>query len=142
MILLKDCQLVNKLLVQLSTQKPIARNQAAKLLIETALYPPVSPIFGATVKPDPDVITTNNTSLLKENIKQVTFYKKIRRFCTHCLIKIFTQGNTLMVAQSAMSVFHTGIIGSGLRETYIRARLSEERIKVNTQHLMDAIYSC
>jgi integrator complex subunit 5 len=47
-----------------------------------------------------------------------------------------------MVAQSAMSVFHTGIIGSGLREKYIRAKLSDERIKLNTQHLMNAVYSC
>lgn len=47
-----------------------------------------------------------------------------------------------MVAQSAMSVFHTGIIGNGLRETFIRIKISDERIKLNTQHLMNAIYSC
>jgi hypothetical protein len=75
--LLKDCQLVDKLLVQLSTRRPIARNQAVKMLIEIALYPPVSPIFGATVKPDLDFIAPNDVSLLKENIKQVFCCRKI-----------------------------------------------------------------
>lgn len=47
-----------------------------------------------------------------------------------------------MVAQSAMSVFHAGIIGSGLRETYIKAKIPPEKIKSNTQHLMNALRSC
>lgn len=47
-----------------------------------------------------------------------------------------------MVAQSAMSVFHTGIIGGGLQEVVFRSTLSPERIKLNTQHLMSAIRSC
>lgn len=47
-----------------------------------------------------------------------------------------------MVAQSAMSVFHNGIIGSGLREIYIKAKVPLEKIKSNTQHLMNALRSC
>lgn len=47
-----------------------------------------------------------------------------------------------MVAQSAMSVFHTGIIGSGLQDVLYKSKLSPEKIKSNTQHLMSAIRSC
>ena len=47
-----------------------------------------------------------------------------------------------MVAQSAMSVFHTGIIGGGLQEVIYKSALSSEKIKTNTQHLMNAIRSC
>lgn len=47
-----------------------------------------------------------------------------------------------MVAQSAMSVFHTGIIGNGLQEIIIKSNLSIEKIKQNTQYFMNALRSC
>lgn len=71
MDLLKNCQLVNNLLSKICLFNNIARNQAVRLLIETALHPPVSPAFGAIVKSDPDALLQPDVSLLKENIKQV-----------------------------------------------------------------------
>lgn len=47
-----------------------------------------------------------------------------------------------MVAQSAMSVFHAGIIGNGFREILIKSNLSSSRIKSNTQYLMEALRVC
>lgn len=51
----------------------IARNQATRLLIEIAINPPVSPVFGAIIKPDFNSLYSTELSLLKENIKQVCF---------------------------------------------------------------------
>lgn len=47
-----------------------------------------------------------------------------------------------MVAQSAMSVFHAGIIGNGFREVLIKSNLSSSKIKRNTQYLMEALRAC
>lgn len=69
---LKDCQLANNLLIKICLLSNVARNQACRLLVEIALYPPVSPIFGAIIKPDIDCIYPSEVSLLKENIKQVS----------------------------------------------------------------------
>lgn len=122
----------------------IARIQAIRLLIETALYSPISTAFGAIVKPDPDTVIPAEVSLLKENIKQVRRLTNYIVFCATENVSIFFlhQGNTLMVAQSAMSVFHTGIIGSGLQEVFYKSKLSPEKIKSNTQHLMSVVRSC
>lgn len=68
---LKGCQLANTLLTKCCLLSNVARNQATRLLVELAVYPPVSPIFGAVVKPAID-INYNDMSLLKENIKQVS----------------------------------------------------------------------
>lgn len=70
---LKACQLAINLLTTCCLLCNVARNQATRLLIEIAINPPVSPVFGAVIKPDPNSLYSAELSLLKENIKQVCF---------------------------------------------------------------------
>uniref|UniRef100_A0A1B6D092 Integrator complex subunit 5 n=1 Tax=Clastoptera arizonana TaxID=38151 RepID=A0A1B6D092_9HEMI len=116
---LRGCRVANKLFTRLSNTFPAARNTALRALIEIALTSKTSSLFGNISKPH-----TNNpptVSLLQENLKQ---------------------GTSTLMAQKHSSVFHTGIIGFGLRSSINNNSVDEDTIKTNTSCLIAAITAC
>lgn len=64
---------MNKLLIKVSVPYPYAKVYALRLLVETALFPPTSVIFGATIKSDVTTKSDSEKPLWKINVDQVMF---------------------------------------------------------------------
>lgn len=118
----KGIHTASQLLQRLSSGSNVNRAIALRELLESALFQPPSYLFGATGQ-IPTSYSTNSTSfsLLEENQKQ---------------------GTSSLIAHRHSSVFHAGIIGSGLRNEPTVPEISEHQIAVNTQSLVAMLRSC
>lgn len=114
-------KLVNKLLIKVSVPYPYAKVYALRLLVETALFPPTSVIFGATIKSDVTTKSDSEKPLWKINVDQ---------------------GKNSAIESKSKCVFYAGIIGNGLKNAIINTRFPEYEVKLNTQHLINAMRSC
>lgn len=119
----EGCQLACKLLSRLSLRSSAARSLALRTLLELALFHGPTHLLGAKELLNEEVLTAEETDirLMDENLKQ---------------------GLSWVLAQRHSSVFHAGVIGSGLRTLNIENTTSPVLIQRNIQLFLDAVRSC
>lgn len=119
----EGCVLACKLLSRLSLRSSGARALALRTLLELSLFHGPTHLFGANDLVNEETLTAEETDLriMEENLKQ---------------------GLSWVLAQRHSSVFHAGVIGSGLRALKKKNTTSASLIHRNTQLLLNAIRSC
>lgn len=120
---LEGCQVACKLLSRLSLRSSAARSLALRTLLELALFNGPTHLFGARDRMTEDSLTSEETDirLMEENLKQ---------------------GLSWVLAQRHSSVFHAGVIGTGLRKVNKSTATCLSIVQRNIQLFIDAVRSC
>ncbi|KAG8185764.1 hypothetical protein JTE90_000747 [Oedothorax gibbosus] len=110
---------VKSLLANLCQQSS-AQHAVLRMLLEGILDKKYSTLFGAKVVSD-GVRPYAKTNLLNENVKYMS---------------------SVTLPQSHSSVFHSGVIGTGLRVSVVKEEKAKDIILLNKQVILDTIQAC
>lgn len=119
----EGCQVACKLLSRLSLRSSAARSLALRTLLELALFHGPTHLFGANDLLNEEFFSAEESDirLMDENLKQ---------------------GLSWVLAQRHSSVFHAGVIGTGLRTLNKKNTTPISLVQRNTQLFLDAVRSC
>ncbi|XP_071036547.1 integrator complex subunit 5 [Parasteatoda tepidariorum] len=101
-------------------QQSTAQHAVLRMLLECFIDKKYCSLFGSSVKTNVSV-NVNKTNLLMENTKYMS---------------------AITLPQSHSSVFHSGIIGSGLRVSVSDSKFDKDVVLLNKQVALDVIQSC
>lgn len=110
---------VKSLLANLCQQSS-AQHAVLRMLLEGVLDKKYSTLFGSKVVSE-GIRPYARTNLLNENVKYMS---------------------SVTLPQSHSSVFHSGVIGSGLRVSVVKEELEKDIVLLNKQVILDTIQAC